>query len=137
MAERSDFDVAVVGASVGGCTAARLFALAGLRVALIEKRPDPDAYKVVCTHQILSSAAPTIERLGLAGPLAQRGAMRSPVEAWSPFGGWMRFPTDVPLGYGVTRQTLDTILRRMTAETPGVPVVSSRRSGSRVWRVTP
>ena len=61
-----DFDVAIVGASVAGCTAARLLAQAGLRVAMIEKRGSPDAYKVTCTHAILPSAAPTIERLGLA-----------------------------------------------------------------------
>lgn len=37
----------VVGASIAGCTTARLFALAGARVALIERHPDPAAYLVV------------------------------------------------------------------------------------------
>ena len=46
----SDFDAVVVGASVAGCTAARLYAQRGARVALVEKRPDIDAYKTVCTH---------------------------------------------------------------------------------------
>src|SRR6266480_7787735 len=114
------FDVIVVGASIAGCTAARLFALAGARVALVERRPDPGAYKVVCTHQILSSAVPTIERLGLAERLDARGAVRTHFEIWSPYGGWMRFPTDVPYGYGVTRWTLDPILRELAVETPGV-----------------
>jgi 2-polyprenyl-6-methoxyphenol hydroxylase-like FAD-dependent oxidoreductase len=114
------FDVVVVGASIGGCTAARLFALAGARVALVERRPDPGAYKVVCTHQILSSAVPTIERLGLAARLEARGAVRTSIAAWSPYGGWMRFPTDAPYGYGVTRWTLDPILRELAADTPGV-----------------
>src|SRR2546423_5897189 len=116
----AEFDVVVVGASIAGCTAARLFALAGARVALVERRPDPGAYKVVCTHQILSSAVPTIERLGLAARLEARGAVRTHVEAWSPHGGWMRLPTDVPYGYGVTRWTLDPILRELAADTPGV-----------------
>src|SRR2546423_5066379 len=116
----AEFDVVVVGASIAGCTAARLFALAGARVALVERRPDPGAYKVVCTHQILSSAVPTIERLGLAARLEARGAVRTHVEAWSPHGGWLRFPTDVPYGYGVTRSTLDPILRELSADTPGV-----------------
>jgi 2-polyprenyl-6-methoxyphenol hydroxylase-like FAD-dependent oxidoreductase len=120
MAVRDGFDVVVVGASIGGCSAARLLALAGVRVALIERRPDPDAYKVVCTHQILSSAVPSIERLGLASLIEARGAVRTHVEAWSPYGGWMRFPTDVPYGYGVTRWTLDPILRELAAGTPGV-----------------
>ena len=114
------FDVVVVGASNGGCTAARLFALAGARVALVERRPDPGAYKVVCTHQILSSAVPTIERLGLAARLEARGAVRTHLAAWSPYGGWMHFPTEGPYGYGVTRWTLDPILRELATGTPGV-----------------
>src|SRR5436309_7111567 len=93
------FDVVVVGASIGGCTAARMFAQAGARVALIERRPDPGAYKVVCTHAILSSATPTIERLGLAELIEARGAIRITAEAWSPYGGWIRVPTDAPYGY--------------------------------------
>ena len=56
----SDFDVVVVGASVAGCTAARLYAQRGARVALVEKRPDVDAHKTVCTHYIQPSATPAI-----------------------------------------------------------------------------
>ena len=122
------FDVAVVGASIGGCTAARLYGLAGLRVALIEQRPDPDAYKVVCTHAILSSAAPTMRRVGIASLIEERGAIRTHPAAWSPYGGWMRFPTDVPHGYGVTRQTLDPLLRRLAADTPGVELITGARA---------
>jgi 2-polyprenyl-6-methoxyphenol hydroxylase-like FAD-dependent oxidoreductase len=118
------FDVAIVGASIGGCTAARLFALAGARVALIERRPDPAAYKVICTHQILSSAVPTMHRVGVAPLIEARGAVPSHPEVWSPYGGWMRLPTDTPHGYGVTRQTLDPILRRLAAETPGVELLT-------------
>ena len=77
MPARAAFDVVIAGASIAGCTAARLFALAGARVALVERRPDPAAYKVICTHQIQSSAVPTIERLGLAPLLEQAGAVRS------------------------------------------------------------
>src|SRR5256885_9653314 len=118
------FDVVVVGASIGGCSAARLFALAGARVALIERRPDPDAYKVVCTHQILASAVPTIERLGLAEPLEARGAVRSHVLTWSPYGGWMRLPSDVPRGYGVTRRTLHPLLPGLARQTPRVELMT-------------
>ncbi len=60
------YDVAIVGASIAGCTAAIFFARNGARVALIERDPDPAAYKKICTHLILPSATPTIERLGLA-----------------------------------------------------------------------
>jgi flavin-dependent dehydrogenase len=44
------YDAVVVGASTAGCTAARFLAFAGARVALVERRPDLDAYKTVCTH---------------------------------------------------------------------------------------
>jgi len=74
-AHAGDFDVAIVGASIAGCTAARLFALRGARVALIERQPALDAYKTVCTHFIQSSATPTIEKLGLAPLLDARGAV--------------------------------------------------------------
>jgi choline dehydrogenase-like flavoprotein len=93
------FDVAVVGAGVAGCTAARLFAQSGLRVALVERRPDRDGHKVVCTHAILSSAAGTIDRLGLAPLLEERGAIRVAGDVWTPYGGWIRAPDDAPRGW--------------------------------------
>src|SRR5947209_9346713 len=113
------FDVAVVGASVAGCTAARLFAQHGATVALIERRPDPGAYKVACTHAILPPATPTIERLGLAPLLAERGVPRTWPEFWTPYGGWIHL-RDLPLGWGVTRRTLDPLLRDLAVGTPGV-----------------
>ena len=88
-ADTVDFDVAVIGASTAGCTAARLFALSGARVALVERRPDPDAYKTVCTHFIQSSAAETIEKLGLGPLLRERGAVRNSVDLWTAGGGWI------------------------------------------------
>ena len=115
-----DFDVVVVGASIAGCTAARLFAQRGARVALVERRPDMDAYKTVCTHYIQSSATPTIERLGLAPLIEERGAVRNAIDIWTPYGGWIRHRGDAPHGYNVTRRTLDPLLRGLTAETPGV-----------------
>jgi len=115
-----EFDVAVVGASVAGCTAARLFAQRGATVALIEQRDAPAAFKVVCTHAILPPATPTIERLGLAPLLVERGALRTWAEFWTPYGGWLGLPDDIPDGWGVTRRTLDPILRDLAVNTPGV-----------------
>ena len=115
-----EFDVAVVGASVAGCTAARLFAQNGARVALIEQRDDPAAYKVVCTHAILPPATPIIERLGLAPLLVERGVPRTQAEFWTPYGGWLGLPGDFPDGWGVTRSTLDPLLRDLAVNTPGV-----------------
>jgi flavin-dependent dehydrogenase len=114
------YDAVVVGASAAGCTAAHLLGRAGARVALVEQRPDPDAYKVVCTHAILSSGSPTIARLGLDRALEARGAVRIHGDGWTPFGGWIRAPDDAPRGWGVTRRTLDPLLRERAAETPGV-----------------
>jgi flavin-dependent dehydrogenase len=120
MAAAAEFDVAVVGASVAGCTAARLFAQSGARVALVERRSGSAAYKVVCTHAILPPATRTIERLGLAPILLEHGALRTQAEAWTPYGGWLRLPDDIPDGWGVTRRTLDPLLRDLAIGTPGV-----------------
>jgi flavin-dependent dehydrogenase len=119
----TDFDAVIVGASVAGCTAARLYAQRGARVALVERRPDIDAYKTVCTHYIQPSATPTIEKLGLATPIEERGAVRNSIDLWTPYGGWIRHRGDTPYGYNVTREVLDPLLRRMTAETPGVELL--------------
>ena len=51
-----DFDVAIVGASIAGCTAATGWRRQGARVALIESHGDPLAFKRVCTHAIGSAA---------------------------------------------------------------------------------
>jgi flavin-dependent dehydrogenase len=120
----NDFDVVIVGASVAGCTAARLYAQRGARVALVEKRPDLDAYKTVCTHFIQPSATPTIEKLGLAALLEEHGAIRNAIDLWTPYSGWIRSRGGTPYGYNVTRQVLDPLLRRMTAETPGVELLA-------------
>jgi menaquinone-9 beta-reductase len=112
-------DVVVVGASIAGCTAARLFAQAGASVTLVEKRPDPDAYKVVCTHYIQPPAMDTIRRLGLDGPLEAAGARPALIDIWSRY-GWIPWQDAGYHGYNVRRSVLDPILRRMTVETPGV-----------------
>ena len=75
---------------------------------------------MVCTHAILPSATPTIERLGLAPMLVERGALRTRLETWTPYGGWFGLPDDVPDGWGVTRRTLDPVLRDLAVGTPGV-----------------
>jgi 2-polyprenyl-6-methoxyphenol hydroxylase-like FAD-dependent oxidoreductase len=125
MARASGYDVAIVGASVGGCTVARFYARRGARVALIEKRPTLDAYKAVCTHYIQSSATPTIERLGLAPLIEEQGAIRNGIDIWSRGGGWIVTATeDPPYGYSVTRRRLDPLLRKLAADTPGVDLLT-------------
>jgi 2-polyprenyl-6-methoxyphenol hydroxylase-like FAD-dependent oxidoreductase len=119
-AKTGDYDVAIVGASLAGCTAAILLARAGARVALIEKNPDPAAFKRLCSHFIQASAVPTLERLGLIEPILAAGGKRSRFHVWTPW-GWVE-PTAEPTAYSVNlrREVLDPMIRRRAAEEPGV-----------------
>jgi flavin-dependent dehydrogenase len=124
MTTRPAYDVAIVGASIAGCTAAMLYARQGLRVALIERHADVDTYKVLCTHFIQASATPTIQRLGIATALEAAGAVRNGLQLWARW-GWIHAtigeqPGRPEYGYSVRRQVLDPILRHATIDTPGV-----------------
>ncbi len=124
---QADYDAAIVGASLAGCTAAILLARAGARVALIEQRPDVGAYKKICTHYIQSSAVPTLERLGLLERMMQAGALRGRPRIWTRW-GWIAPParSSVPMGVNLRRERLDPLIRRLAAETPGVELILGR-----------
>jgi 2-polyprenyl-6-methoxyphenol hydroxylase-like FAD-dependent oxidoreductase len=64
-----DYDAVVVGASVAGCTVATFLGRQGARVALLERSPNEDVYKVICTHAIMPCATGTLRRLGLVDPM--------------------------------------------------------------------
>jgi menaquinone-9 beta-reductase len=119
-----DYDVAIAGASLAGCTAAILLAKAGARVALVEQRPDASAFKRICTHYIQSSAVPTLERMGLLERMMQVGALRSRARLWTRW-GWIDPPakSTVPSGVNLRREKLDPLVRQMAAETPGVDLI--------------
>jgi flavin-dependent dehydrogenase len=123
MAARAEYDVAIVGASLSGCTAAILLGRAGARVALIEKRPDPKAFKRVCSHFIQASAVPTIERLGLYEPILEAGGLRSRFHSRTPW-GWIE-PTERREAYclNLRRSLLDPMLRVAAAASPGVELM--------------
>lgn len=116
-----DCDVAVVGASLGGCTAATLFARTGLRVALLERNADADHFKRLCTHFIQPSAVPTIDRLGIADAIVAAGGKRNVLEVWTQW-GWIK-GTATSKGYNLRRQKLDPLMRTLAASTPGVEFV--------------
>jgi 2-polyprenyl-6-methoxyphenol hydroxylase-like FAD-dependent oxidoreductase len=121
-------DVVIIGASLAGCTAARLFAQEGLSVALVERHSDLDWHKRMCTHYIQACAVETIQRLGLERLLEKAGAVRSRMEIWTRY-GWIRHAGVTPSemhGYSIRRQTLDPIVRRLAAETPGVELFMGR-----------
>lgn len=121
------FDVAIVGASLAGCTAATLFARRGLRVALLERQADPDASKRICTHFIQPSATPTIERLGLVPAIEAAGGVRNALDVWSRF-GWIRVTPEsadhmLPYGYSIRRAKLDPLVRGLAAVESNVELV--------------
>src|SRR6476659_6262122 len=120
MARAADYDVAIVGASLAGCTAATLLSRAGAKVALIEKSPDPGAFKRMCSHYIQASAVPTIERLGLYEPILQAGGVRSRNHAWTRW-GWIE-PTGDRHAFclNLRRELRDPLLRELAAAEAGV-----------------
>lgn len=126
---RPEQDVVIVGASAAGCAAATFLARAGLRVTVVERAPDPSAYKTVCTHYIQPSGAPAIRRLGLAERIEAAGAVRNSIDLWTRY-GWVRHPggDDMPHGYSMRRERLDPIVRELAAETPGVELLLGRRA---------
>lgn len=128
--ERSDHDAVVVGGSLAGCATAIFLARAGARVALVEKRPDPAAFKRVCGHFIQSSAVPTIERLGLLPAIEAAGGVRSHYRIWTRW-GWMPAPREerVPRSLNLRREKLDPLIRAAAADTPGVELIAGRTAG--------
>src|SRR3954471_20720191 len=106
-----DYDAVIVGASLAGCSTAMLLAREGARVALLERRPDPDAFKRVCGHFIQSSAVPTLERLELLEPMEQAGAARSRIRLWTRWGLTEFHDSPLPKAVNIRRETLDPIMR--------------------------
>ena len=118
----SDYDVAIVGGSLAGCTAAILLGQEGLRVAVVEKQPDPKAFKRMCTHFIQASAVPTIERLGMLEPIEEAGGVRSRFQAWTRW-GWVKPPPEkAGVSVNIRREVLDPMLREAAGATPGVEI---------------
>jgi 2-polyprenyl-6-methoxyphenol hydroxylase-like FAD-dependent oxidoreductase len=126
IANSPDYDAVVVGASLAGCATAIGLGRAGARVALVEKRPDPQAFKRMCSHFIQASAAPALDRLGLLGPIIEAGGLRTSMRAWTPW-GWIQAPPGrARQGVNLRRERLDPMIRDLAAETPGVELMLGR-----------
>ncbi|HEV7400734.1 MAG TPA: NAD(P)/FAD-dependent oxidoreductase [Solirubrobacterales bacterium] len=123
IANGADYDVAIAGASLAGCATAILLGRAGFSVALVEKRPDPSAFKRTCSHFIQASGVPALERLGMLEPVMEAGGLRTRMRAWTPW-GWIEAP-EKRAGQGVNlrRELLDPMLREAAAATPGVELM--------------
>jgi len=120
---RTDYDAVVVGASLAGCATAIQLGRSGARVAVVEKKPDPQAFKRTCSHFVQAGGVPAIERLGLLETLEAAGAQRSRMHAWTKW-GWIEAPPDrAGLALNLRREVLDPLLRSTAAETPGVEMM--------------
>ena len=103
----------IVGGSLAGCATAILLGRAGARVALVEKQPDPEAFKRICSHFIQASGVPTIERLGLLEPIDAAGGVRSRIHAWTEW-GWIEAAARArrARGLNLRREVLDPMRAR-------------------------
>jgi menaquinone-9 beta-reductase len=123
MSTQQSYDAVIVGGSLAGCATATMLGRAGARVAVVEKSPDPAAFKRICSHFIQASAVPTLERLELLGPMLEAGAVRSRFHARTPW-GWIEPPPETAeMAINLRREKLDPMVREMAASTPGVEVL--------------
>jgi menaquinone-9 beta-reductase len=127
LSSAADYDAVVVGASLAGCATAIMLGRAGGRVALVEQRPDPAAYKKICSHYIQASAVGTLERLELLEPIMGAGGVRSHGHLWTRWGWVHPQPgSRVPAGVNLRREILDPLIRDVAARTPGVELMLGR-----------
>ncbi len=133
IADSADYDAVIAGASLAGCATAIALGRAGASVALVEKSPDPSAFKRVCSHFIQASAVPALERLDLLEPILDAGGLYTPMRAWTRW-GWIEPPrSDARLAVNLRREILDPLIRETAAATPGVDLMLGR-SAQRLLR---
>jgi 2-polyprenyl-6-methoxyphenol hydroxylase-like FAD-dependent oxidoreductase len=130
---RPAYDAVVVGASLAGCATAIQLGRAGARVAVVEKKPDPQAYKRTCSHFIQAGGVPAIERLGLLDACEAAGARRSRMHAWTKWGWIEAPPEEAGLALNLRREVLDPLLRSTAAETPGVEMMLGWSAERLLW----
>ncbi|MGH2939304.1 MAG: NAD(P)/FAD-dependent oxidoreductase [Solirubrobacterales bacterium] len=132
------YDAVIVGGSLAGCATAMFLGRAGAHVAVVEKSPDPESFKRMCSHFIQASAVPSLERLDLLRSMEAAGAVRPRFHARVPW-GWIEAPPErASRGVNLRRSKLDPMMREHAAATPGVEVLLGqtvkevRRTGGKV-----
>jgi 2-polyprenyl-6-methoxyphenol hydroxylase-like FAD-dependent oxidoreductase len=130
----AEYDAVIVGASLAGCATAMFLGRAGLRVALLEKSPDPNVYKRICSHFVQASGVPTLERLGLLEPIVAAGGLRARTRAWTRWGWVVAEPERAALGVNLRRERLDPLVREAAAATSGVDLLLGREVLRPSWR---
>jgi flavin-dependent dehydrogenase len=137
------YDALIVGGGVAGSACAILLQRAGQQVALVDKIPDADRYKKLCTHFIQPAAMPVLQRLQL-GHLMQpdrgvvtRAAFITPAGTIDPAGGYGEQADHYALN--LERAVLDPALRR-AALAAGVHIyyghpVQDVSGGAGAWQV--
>ncbi|MCE9595416.1 MAG: NAD(P)/FAD-dependent oxidoreductase [Planctomycetes bacterium] len=125
MVER-DVDVVIAGAGPAGSTLAQRLALAGRRVALVEKRRFPRAK--VCGEFLSPECRPLFAELGVLDAIVAHGARRvrglelhgwehSALGRYGPLG---RATSEEPHGLALRREVLDELLLERALSTGGV-----------------
>jgi 2-polyprenyl-6-methoxyphenol hydroxylase-like FAD-dependent oxidoreductase len=122
------YDVAVVGASIAGCTAAVQYGRAGLRVALLERHRRATAFKQLCGHFVLAGTQPTLQRLGFWPAMTAAGAVTGGIALWNAAGWAVPDGPDLPRAISLRRSRLDPMLRRIAAGTPRVDLLLGHRA---------
>jgi 2-polyprenyl-6-methoxyphenol hydroxylase-like FAD-dependent oxidoreductase len=118
------YDVAIVGASISGCTLARLYGQAGLRVALLERHRSPETPKSLCGHFVLGGGHPVLERIGALERLREAGAAVGRLAVTTRYGTvWPSASHPVPPYLSARRAVIDPLLRELAATTTGVEVM--------------
>lgn len=83
-----EYDVVIVGASIGGCTAAIHLGRAGLRVALLERHRSIETPKRLCGHFLLGGAKEPLRRLGIWEDLVALGGAPGTWRCGASTAGW-------------------------------------------------
>lgn len=115
MYQKQYYDVIIIGAGVGGSSAAILYAQRGLRVALIERNSDIDAYKKACTHHIQPFAIPVLKKLGILDEIKAAGGQPNAGRVWTRYGWFGPGVKSKSQGFNIRRSVLDPMLRRRAA----------------------